>query len=191
MYLDTCHGHDVEDMSVSDLRTWMHAAWGTLGERVADAWAVFNVRHFDGSLRPVPIVLTPTAPYGNWVGLTCGGGCQSGSRARMIYLTMPSRGSLLIADRGTLLHEMLHCDLIDRGLDTAHDGQPWRDGIVRLSSELGKPIVAERTKVGKVKVDGQWRSRRITPDGSLSQGEIAGWPHSVGLRLGALFDEAL
>lgn len=98
-------------------------------------------------------------------------------QASAIYLAAPRDGDHLVADRGVLCHEMIHAWLRQCGDDPKHSGQPWRDEIVRLSRIEGRTIVAMKTKVAKEK--GTRRSVRVTPEGSLNQAEIAGWPLSI------------
>ena len=169
----------------SNLRDFLRTGWGAAGERVADHFFDLNDRYFAGKIKPVPIVITPTSPHGRWLGLTCGNARQNS--ASLIYLTRPSRGDSLVADRGVLLHEMIHASLMQRGDDPGHDGQPWRDEITRISRACNRTITAMPTKVKKVKMpDGSRKSKRIVQGGSLTQKEIATWPESIGLDFGDL-----
>jgi hypothetical protein len=171
------------------MRRALVLGWGALGGRVADCWADYNERYWGGRLRPLPMFLTQVSPYGHWVGLTC-----ISPSVRSIALTCPASGQVLVADRGVLLHEMTHQHLWEQGLCGKHDGQPWRDEIMRLNRSLtGKDIWAGAPTVVKEKDgDGARRSVRlnrphpVTGQPSLSQADIARWPGSAGINLGPL-----
>jgi hypothetical protein len=171
------------------MRRTLEAGWGPLGGRVADTWRDFNRAHFGGRLRPLPIFLTPSTPYGNRLGWTC---CRE--KVTHIALAAPSQGKVLVADRGVLLHEMIHQLLHETGECIRHAGEPWCREIMRLHRMItGSPIWAARTTVVKVRTaDGGRASRRINPphpdtgEPSLTQAEIARWPYSVGLDFGKL-----
>jgi hypothetical protein len=83
---------------------------------------------------------------------------------------------------------MIHQLLAQRGTNSKHAGQPWRSEITRLHQQItGRPFVLIRQKVAKIKQpDGSRKSVRITPDGAVTQGEIARWPHSFGLQFHSL-----
>jgi hypothetical protein len=179
MFSETDHTRPT--ITFDQMQTFLETGWGPVGLRVAKHWAEFNDRFFGGQIEPTPIVITQTSPHGHWSGLTCGSGSQK--RANLIYLALPSQGCQLTADRGVLLHEMLHAFLMQQGLDPHHDGQPWRNGITRLSQIAGRTIVAMPVKVGKTK---DRKSIRIVAKGSLTQKEISQWPHSAGIDFGRL-----
>jgi hypothetical protein len=160
---------------------------------VADCWADYNERYWGGRLRPLPVFLTPATPYGKRLGWTC---CEPQvTHIALAYpLTCPAEGQVLVADRSTLLHEMTHQGLSEAGLCPEHKGQPWRDEVMRLHRLLtGQDIWAGAPTVVKEKDgDGARRSVRlnrpqpVTGQPSLSQADIARWPGSVGIDLGAL-----
>jgi hypothetical protein len=163
--------------------------WGKPVARVAECWLEYNKLYFSERLLPLPIFLTPTAPYGSRLGWLCC--CHTITH---IALVCPQKGEVLVADRDTLLHEMIHQCLHEQGLDPSHKGQPWRDEIMRLHQLIsGQTIWAGRYTVGKKKVgNGEWESVRlnrpdpVTGQTSLRQSDIARWPHSVGINLGPL-----
>ena len=116
------------------------------------------------------------------------------SRTEHILLAAPARGERLIADRGTLLHEMVHQYLNETGQNPRHAGQPWCDCIMRLNQMItGRSIYATPDKIGK---EGSGKSRssyrykpvcEATGAESLPQKVIARWPHDeVGIKLGPL-----
>jgi hypothetical protein len=172
------------EYTAREMRRALVVGWGRLGARVADCWLGFNRAYFGGRLRPLPIFLTPVSPYGHWVGLTCCGVVTH------IALTAPKQGDLLVAKRGTLLHEMIHQLLFETNEETGHDGEPWRREIMRLHKEItGKEIWAGAYTVFKGKDRKSVRGNKPHPETgapSLTQGAIARWPHSVGIDLGAL-----
>ena len=51
--------------------------WGSFGARIHRTWCTYNGRYFSGRLKPLPIVPTPTLPFGHCVGLTSGGRYRS------------------------------------------------------------------------------------------------------------------
>jgi hypothetical protein len=175
--------------SLADMRHTLVTGWGKVGGRVADAWEDFNRLYFAGKLKPLPIFLTPSMPYGTKVGWTC---CLR--EVTHIALARPRNGTFLVADRGVLLHEMVHQFLHEQGDLTGHGGEPWRLEIMRLTLAIaGKDIWAGAYTVRKVKgKDGRRRSVRgnlphpVTGEPSLSQCEITHWPHSLGIDLGTL-----
>lgn len=182
MQIETTHVRP--DMTADQMRQWLSAGWGELGASIADAFQDLNGQFFDGALRPLPVVPTPVSPYGNWLGLTCGN--PHAQAAHVIYLTVPHAGETLVADRSVLLHEMAHAWLFQRGENSAHDGEPWRREIMRLSALAGRLIDVQPVKFAKVRQpDGKRKSVRVQ-QGELSQLEIANWPRSIGLDFGPL-----
>jgi hypothetical protein len=71
---------------------------------------------------------------GTWLGLTHGS--RNGHGTHRIELTHPGMGARLIADRTTLLHEMIHQALVEQGVNPHHDKEPWRAEITRLHAVL-------------------------------------------------------
>ena len=101
-------------------------------------WREFNDLYFAGELQPVPIVLTYMQPFGRRIAfcsysptvpLGVAGILQRERNAnfgRMITLNVPQAGKFLVADNATLLHEMIHQYLSERGESASHDSEPWR-----------------------------------------------------------------
>jgi hypothetical protein len=172
-----------------DMVRTLAVGWGEQGRAVASYWQEYNKAFFGGRLKPLPIFLTPVTPYGRMVGWTCCGGAVT-----HIALCAPRVGQVLVADRSTLLHEMIHQSLHESGLYTSHDGEPWRREIMRVHKLLtGEEIWAGAYTVAKVKdADGGRRSVRLnrphseTGAPSLTQDQIARWPHSLAVKLGPL-----
>jgi hypothetical protein len=171
--------------TLAEMRHALEVGWGAVGGRVADCWADYNRRYFGGRLKPLPLFLTPLAPYGKKVGWTCGGAVTH------IALCVPKDGTANVADKGTLLHEMIHQALHESGECPKHAGEPWCREIMRLHRQItGKEIWAGKYTVTKER--GSRRSLRgnlphpETGAPSIPQAEIARWPHDSGIDLGAL-----
>jgi hypothetical protein len=50
--------------TVEDMHRFAGEAWGQLGIEVVERWCRFNAAYFDNALRPVPLVITHTLPFG-------------------------------------------------------------------------------------------------------------------------------
>jgi hypothetical protein len=177
------------EYTYEDMRRALVIGWGDKGQRTAEYWLEFNELYFGGQLQPLPIFFTPSTPYGKRLGWTC---CQE--EVTHIALAAPRLGKFLVADRSTLLHEMIHQALFERGVNPSHDGEPWRTEIMRLHRQItGNDIWAGAPTIVKIKQpDGGRCSQRInkpqpgTGAKSLTQKVIARWPAGVGIHLGAL-----
>jgi hypothetical protein len=162
-------------------------AWGQLGADIVCKWCEFNQTYFDNALRPVPLVITNTQPYGKRLAF-----CSYNPEAtgRTITLNVPKHHHWLLADNNTLLHEMVHQFLFERSERAGHDGAPWRREIMRLTKQIsGKDIWAGPSKT--VRRDGAVIRMNIphpqTGEPSLPQKVIARWPHDVlGINFGHL-----
>lgn len=181
--------------TLDDMRNAAGEAWGPFGRAIVDKWAEFNATYFAGVLRPIPIILTHTQPFGRRVAF-----CSyttEGKYGRTITLNLPRQPGdhgakyALQATNGTLLHEMAHQALFERGRDPAHSSEAWRLEIMRLH----KAITGQEIWAGRSITKRDPQSKRVVrineprPDGtpSLTQGEIASWPHSgSGIELGKL-----
>jgi hypothetical protein len=125
-----------------DMERFATEAWGPLGASTAAKWAEFNKKYFAGELRPIPLIITPTLPFGRRIGHCA---FNPESKARLIALNLPQttgHGAYeLVADNNTLLHEMIHQLLQQRGEDSKHAGEGWRREIMRLNKLItGKEI---------------------------------------------------
>jgi hypothetical protein len=177
----------VLQFSIEDMRRFGGEAWGQLGVNIVDKWCEFNAAYFDNALRPVPLVITNTLPFGKRLAFCSYNPDASG---RTITLNVPRDHKVLVADNNTLLHEMVHQFLFERGEYASHDGAPWRREITRLTKHItGKEIWAGPSKV--VRQNGKAirinASHPETGQPSLSQKVIARWPHDeVGIDFGRL-----
>src|SRR5262245_8304224 len=130
--------------TIDDMHRFAAEAWGPIGIAVVKKWCTFNVTYFDGVLRPVPLVITNTLPFGKRLAF-CSYNPESSGRT--ITLNIPKDHKRLLADNNTLLHEMVHQFLFERGEPTGHDGGPWRREIMRLTKVItGADIWAGRSK---------------------------------------------
>jgi hypothetical protein len=167
----------VTPFTVEDMRRFAGEAWGQFGIKVVERWCEYNTTYFNGALRPVPLVITHTQPFGKRLAFCS---YNPNSTGRTITLNVPKQHNSLLADNDTLLHEMVHQLLFERGENAAHDGQPWRREIMRLTRQItGREIWAGRS----VTVRRDKRVVRInaphpeTKEPSLPQAAIAQWPH--------------
>jgi hypothetical protein len=192
------------EFTQEDMRRFAREAWGSFGAAIVDQWEEFNAHLFDGELRPVPLVITNTMPFGKRIAFCS---YSPGGHGRTITLNVPKfkakPGTVryeLLADNDTLLHEMVHQFLFERGEDPAHAGEPWRREIMRLNLAItGKPIWAGASRSVRVRGENGEGSRVIranapSEDGreSLTQARIARWPHDTGtIDFGPLGQEAL
>lgn len=177
--------------TLKDMERFATEAWGPLGTRVVAKWDEFNRLYFDGRLRPVPLVITNTQPFGKVLAF-----CSyspDGRHGRTITLNVPRKHSILLADNTSLLHEMIHQLLFESGDDARHESEGWRREIMRLNKLItGREIWAGRSQAIRRKEAGKSRVVRAnlphpeTGQKSLDQMAIATWPRSCGIRLGRL-----
>ena len=177
----------LREFTVADMHRFAAEAWGPIGAAIVDKWVEFNAAYFGGMLRPVPLVITNTQPFGKRLAF-CSYGAST-STGRTITLNIPKDHRRLLADNNTLLHEMLHQLLFERGEYAGHDGEPWRREIMRLTRLItGREIWAGRSVT--VRRDGKVvRINKNNDDGtpSLPQGAIARWPHDgLGIDFGQI-----
>jgi hypothetical protein len=138
--------------TVEDMRRFAGEAWGPLGVSIVERWCEFNATYFDGALRPVPLVLTNTLPFGNRVAFCS---YNPNTTGRTITLNVPKEHAQLLADNCTLLHEMVHQFLFERGEDAAHLSKGWRREIMRLNKQItGAEIWAGRSVIRRI--GGKW-----------------------------------
>ena len=178
---------DVTPFTVEDMRRFAGEAWGQLGIKVVERWCEFNATYFDNVLRPVPVVLTHTQPFGKRLAFCS---YNPDSTGRTITLNVPKHHKNLLADNDTLLHEMVHQFLFERGEYAGHDGHSWRREIMRLTKQIaGREIWAGRSMTVRrdkrvVRINAPHPETKVP---SLSQAAIARWPHDgLGINLGHL-----
>jgi hypothetical protein len=110
-----------------DMLKFAAEAWGPLGTKTVHR--VFNERYFDSVLKPVPLVITNTQPFGRRLAFCS---YNPGTAGRTITLNVPKDHNWLLADNCTLLHEMVHQRLFENGEDAKHASDGWRREIMRL-----------------------------------------------------------
>src|SRR5262245_21658244 len=127
-----------------DLRAALELLWGEGGAFAADTFAELNHTYFEGRLPVLPIVIGLTG-YGRCLGLTR-------SKPGLPRITLASglfRHSRLVED--TLLHEMVHAELILAGRTPQHNSQAWCERISQLSpAVLGHAIQATPVKTRRI-----------------------------------------
>ena len=163
--------------TIEDMHRFAGEAWGQFGIKVVEKWCAFNATYFDSVLRPVPLVLTHTQPFGKRLAFCSYNPSTTG---RTITLNVPKAHNSLLADNGTLLHEMVHQFLFERGEHAGHDGEPWRREIMRLTKQItdreiwaGRSMTVRRDK-RVVRINAPHPETR---EPSLPQAAIARWPH--------------
>jgi hypothetical protein len=188
--------------TLKDMERFATEAWGELGTKTVERWAEFNGRYFGGELKPVPLVITNTQPFGKRLAFCSYAGPDR--HGRTITVNVPKEPGAngasyaLLADNDTLLHEMVHQYLFERGEAAGHDSNGWRREIMRLNKLItGKEIwagrsITKRVEGGDGKLSKVVRINKPRDDGmnSIGQKEIARWPHDAfGINLGRLGDE--
>jgi hypothetical protein len=88
--------------SIEDMRRFGGEAWGQIGADIVDRWCEFNAAYFGGVLKPVPLVISNTQPFGKRIAFCSYDPDASG---RTITLNVPARHHVLVADNNTLLHD--------------------------------------------------------------------------------------
>jgi hypothetical protein len=92
-------------------------------------------------LRPVSVVITHTQPFSKRLAFCS---YSSGTLGRTITLNVPKDHGRRLADNNSLLHEMVHQLLFERGEPAGHDGESWRREIMRLNKPItGREIWAD------------------------------------------------
>ena len=79
---DVTRSSKLHPFTVEDMFRFAGEAWGELGIAIVTRWCQFN----DGALRPVPLVITNTQPFGNRLAFCSYGGELAG---RTITLNIP------------------------------------------------------------------------------------------------------
>jgi hypothetical protein len=169
--------------------------WGHAGHVATAEFERINTTFFDPAVPPVPVIIGLTA-YGRCIGAVRD--CRTWLESPRITLAPeiftgtrtaePKRqvhgGILMVAD--VLVHEMIHADLMLRGLDPGHNAEPWCAAITHLSPQLlGHTVTASPVKPRRIPNP----ARETNPEapktivaragvgGGLSQAELATWPH--------------
>lgn len=89
-------------------------------------WREFNVRHFDGALKPIVIRVTRSRQlHGKFVALASKAGEEKPSKILLARQTAEEY-------RDTLLHEMIHQSLCERGIMDEDHGEPFQAEHIRV-----------------------------------------------------------
>jgi hypothetical protein len=159
--------------------------YGALGEHVATAALFFR----DRLMRPgfvLPVIrLAPVAPYGKCLALSGNGGSLDHvdelAPGIWVYLHEQFFGSgqrLLAKADGTVLHELLHNELVQFGENPKHEGEPWARRCQELSDRLGLQVKIEARRSFRPDLPS---GRKGSPTkgcraGFLPYEELARWP---------------
>lgn len=171
-----------------DYRQAAALLWGEAGDFAAAEFTRLNREHFAGSIPPMPVIIGLTA-YGKCIGATRDGDWLGSPRITLAPELFNGNhrtagGPRMVSD--VLVHEMVHAALMLRGEDSRHNDDPWCRVITELSPEvLGREITARPVlprRVPNPDRDSDQNApktvvvRRPEP-GSMSQTELASWPH--------------
>jgi len=74
--------------TVEDMHRFAGEAWGPIGVNIVEKWCEFNASYFDNALRPVPLVITHTQPFGKRLAFCS---YNPDSTGRTITLNVPKR----------------------------------------------------------------------------------------------------
>ena len=153
--------------------------YGDLGDRVATAAILIR----DTLMRPgfvLPLIrLAPIAPYGKCMALSGNGGslCHVPTLPEGIWLYLHQKWygggeqQMRKVDEVTL-HELLHNELMQFGLDPKHKGEPWAARCQEMSRRLGLNVQIQRPR--SIRTNGHVTTG--TPAGCLPAPELARWP---------------
>lgn len=102
----------------------------------------------------MPIVVTSTQPFGSRVAFCSYSAPDQADRprtgrtnkvdrphGRTITLNVPTRYDCLVADNATLLHEMVHQYLFERGEPAKHDSDGWRREIMPTATSMVSKMI--------------------------------------------------
>jgi hypothetical protein len=161
------------DLMLDDYRAAAAMLWGDAAWWLYYQFEHHNRRYFGNALPPLPIVFGLSA-YGHCTALTRHEGNGTARPRISIATQYLKRGRNVTSD--TLLHEMVHVQLLLKGEDPSHNGAPWCREIIRITPLLGlPPILAEPVKPSR---DGKRVVRRVKP-GHLTRAQLSRWPHTV------------
>ena len=153
--------------------------YGEIGERMATAAILIRDRLMSpGFVLPV-IRLAPVAPYGKCMALSGNGGALGHvptlASGIWLYLHESMYGDgerqQCKVDEVTL-HELLHNELLQAGLDPKHKGEPWAARCQELSRRLRLNVLIQRPR--SVRLNGHVTT--ATPEGCMPYSELARWP---------------
>jgi hypothetical protein len=85
LYSATC-SYKLHHFSFDDMQRFAMEAWGELGTNTVLRWSEFNDRFFGGVLRPIPLVISNTLPFGHMLAFCSDGGHLT---TPLVYQTGP------------------------------------------------------------------------------------------------------
>lgn len=166
-----------EPITIEEFRKLMEWTYSDRGVELSRAWEWMNDQCFYGMLRPCPILLPSSPPYGHWLGL-----CTGNFEGETVHIQL-KRDLEQGVHFNVLLHECLHAYLRETRQHIDHNAKPWCHEIMRLTREIwGVEIHACPSSPRKI----NGRSVRVqkpsaTGQASITQSEISNWPDSIGL----------
>ena len=161
----------------SDMHKMLYFSFGERGASIANTWQRFNETYWQGQLNPTPIFLPTATPYGHWVGA-----CTH--RDKQVINIQLKYGLSDQQLANTLLHEMAHQSLVERGLNAKHNANPWCEEIMRISRDYfdvefwAAPALPRKVNEKSVRLQKQ----SDTGQKSISRRDITWWPTSVGIN---------
>jgi hypothetical protein len=168
-----------ESITYDEMLRLMSWSWGKEGVTLAKIWQGLNVKHFGGSLTPLPIWQPRTFPYGRGIGMF-----SANLKQESLHIQLKQNLPLqLKAD--VLFHEMIHQRLSENKEDPQHNALPWCQEIMRLAKEIWDVEIWAAPSIPQ-KIGG--KSKRIqkpSPAGieSIERTAIASFPHSLELSI--------
>lgn len=168
-----------EPITLDEFNKLMKWAYSDRGVVLSKAWVRINEEYFDGVLKPCPILLPSSPPYGHWIGL-----CSNNEFGETVHIQL-KRDMTLENHIDVLLHECLHSYLFARGLSAKHNDIPWCEHIIKLTKRIwGIDIWASPSVPRRIKGISK-RIQKTSPTGQISivRSDIARWPHSLNLHL--------
>jgi hypothetical protein len=169
-------------ISEDEMLQLMGWTWGEKGVILAKLWRAFRDKHF-GALQPLPIWLPPTFPYGYCIGLFTANPNRESLSIQIKY------GLTLQEKADTLLHEMIHQELSERGDVAKHNATPWCSEIMRLGKEIwnyefwASPALPKSIEGPKGRTTVRVQKDSETGERSISRKSIASFPQSLKLSV--------
>jgi hypothetical protein len=154
--------------------------YGEAGTFLADEFERLNATYFDDELPPMRLVIGLMA-YGRCIGLTRHHDVPRISIASKLF----AEGLGEVSD--TMLHEMVHANLMLKGESPWHNGTPWCGEITRISKTCGFDIVAKPVHPRRVPNPERNANPRAAKtkvvrepeEGALTRKELGRWPHCL------------
>lgn len=168
-----------EPITLHEFRKLMEWTYSDRGVALANAWEWMNNECFYGMLKPCPILLPSSPPFGHWIGL-----CTGNKEGETVHIQI-KRDLPISSHFDVLLHECLHAYLRETKQSTDHNANPWCDEIMRLTRQIwGIEIHASPDSPRRVNgVSKRVQKPSATGHPSITRTQIARWPHSIDLSV--------